>query len=113
MADEVLPDNAFVVRGGLNLPEQFENGSGVVIDEQGKLQRISVNSAPEKSVEELSQNIPNGRIGVTTVGDVRAAGGDVVPARTARNPDHCRLGGLDAEAASRLFTPTIANPNKP
>lgn len=113
MADQRLPDNALVVRGGLNLPEQFETGSGVVIDDQGKLQRVSVNCAAEKTVQELAQTIPNNRIGVTNVGDVRAAGGDVVMAHRTWNPYHCMLGGIDAQTASALFMPTVVNPNKP
>ena len=105
-----LPDDALVVRGGLNLPEQFETGSGVATDIQGNLQEVSVNCSPGKSVEELSQGLLHGKIGVTTVGDVRAAGGDVTAAPSPWNRNHCVLSGLDAQTASRLFQPTIANP---
>jgi len=62
-------------------------------------------------VEELAAAIPHGQIGVTTVGAIRAAGGDVV--RTSgRSPYHATLVGLSPEEASRLLTPTIANPAK-
>jgi hypothetical protein len=61
------------------------------------------------SVEELAAAIPHGQIGVTTVGAVRAAGGDVV--RTlGRSPHHATLIGLSPEEASYLLTPTIPNP---
>jgi hypothetical protein len=60
-------------------------------------------------VEQLASAIPHGQIGVTTVGKVRAAGGDVV--RTSgRSPNHATLTGLTPEEASRLLTPTVANP---
>lgn len=49
-----LPDDAIVVRGGLNLPISFIRGSGVQIGASGKLQGVSVNSALGLSVEELS-----------------------------------------------------------
>jgi hypothetical protein len=32
-----LPDDALVVRGGLNLPENFAEGSGVMVDSAGKV----------------------------------------------------------------------------
>jgi hypothetical protein len=59
----------------------------------------------------LAAAIPHGQVGVTTVGEIRAAGGDVV--RTpGRSPHHATLIGLSPEEASRLFTPTIPNPAK-
>jgi hypothetical protein len=44
----VLPDDALVVRGGMNLPENFEQGSGVSMDQDGKPDGVSVNSATER-----------------------------------------------------------------
>ena len=52
-----------------------------------------------------------GQVGVTTVGKVRALGGEVVPAPTQKNPNHATLGGLTPEQASSLFRPTVRNPN--
>jgi hypothetical protein len=105
-----LPDDAPVVRGVTNTAERFENGSGVTVDGSGNLNGVSVNSGAGKSVTELSEGIPNGQVGVSTVGDVRAAGGEVTPSPTRTNPFHCTLSGISAEVASALFTPTIANP---
>jgi hypothetical protein len=49
------------------------------------------------------------QVGVTTVGEVRAVGGDVL--RTSgRSPHHATLTGLTSEQASNLLTPTIKNP---
>ena len=111
-APKALPDSAQVCRGGTCESAKFETGSGVTIDESGKLQGVSVNSAPGASVKELSSTIPNNQVGVSTVGDVRAAGGSVVPSPTPKNPNHATLGGITPEKAQELFTPTVRNPNK-
>jgi hypothetical protein len=115
-----LPDDAVVVRGGQNLPENFAQGSGVTVDAGGKVQDVSVNAAPGLSVKELTApdaqtgypGIPHNQVGVTTVGKVRALGGDVVPSPRKRNPNHATLGGLTPEQASSLFRPTVKNPNR-
>lgn len=115
-----IPDDAFVVRGGQNLPENFANGSGVTIGSDGRLDGVSVNMGAEKSIEELTApnpangypGIPNNQVGVTTVGAIRSAGGDVRPAPRKRNPYHATLSGLMPKQASDLFRPTIPNPNR-
>lgn len=101
-----LPDNALVIRGGRNRPEDIERGTGT---HPSGISGISVECAPGKSVEELAAAVPHGQMGVTTVGKVRQAGGDVV--RTAgRSPNHATLSGLTPEQSNRLLTPTIPNP---
>ena len=85
-----------------------------------KLQDVSVNSAADKSVQELAApnletgypGLPHNQVGVTTVGQVRAAGGDIVPSPTEINPNHATLSGITPQQASALFTPTVKNPNK-
>ncbi len=117
---EPLPDDALVVRGGQNLLENFVNGSGVTVEAEGTLQGVSVNSAHGSTVEELTAPIPqsgypgilNNQVGVTTVGEVRKCGGDVVLSPTRTNPHHATLSGLTPEQASRLFRPTILNPTR-
>jgi hypothetical protein len=116
-----LPEDALVVRGGQNLAENFARGSGVTVGEVGTLQGVSVNCAPGASVQELTaQNpqtgypgIPNTQVGVTTVGAVRAAGGEVVPSPTRTNANHATLSGLTPQQASDLFRPTRPNPSRP
>jgi hypothetical protein len=61
------------------------------------------------SVEAAERGIPNKQIGVSTVGEVRGAGGTVVRAPTPNNPGHFLIGGLSADAMSGLFTPTNKN----
>ena len=63
-------------------------------------------------VKEASQGIKNNQIGVSTVGDVRGAGGTVTPEPTRSNPNHCVISGCSADVLSGLFTPTIRNPWK-
>ena len=107
-----LSDDAIAARGGLNNPENFTNGSGVTTDANGLLNGVSVNSANGASLGDLSQGIPNGQVGSTTVGAIRDAGGDVVPAPTDANPNHAIMSGIDANTASGLFQPTVPNPSR-
>ena len=61
---------------------------------------------------ELSQGIPHGKIGTTTVGEVRAVGGEVVASpKNKKNVNHATLSGITAEKASELMT-IIPNPAK-
>jgi hypothetical protein len=115
-----LPDDAVVVRGGLNLPENFAQGSGVEVGTTGQLQGVSVNAASGLSVAELTAANPktgypgilNNQVGVTTAGAIRALGGEVERSPTKTNPHHATLTGLTAEQASALFRPTIHNPSR-
>jgi hypothetical protein len=101
-----IPDEALVLRGGRNQPEDLRRGmrlhpSGVT--------GVSVECAESLSVEDLAAGIPHGQLGLTTVGAIRAAGGDVV--RTSgRSPYHATVIGLSPDDASRLLTPTVSNP---
>jgi hypothetical protein len=115
-----LPGDALVVRGGENLPESFAHGSGVTVDAGGKVQGVSVNAAPGRTVNELTApnpqtgypGIPHNQVGVTTVGQIRALGGVVDPSPRKKNPNHATLSGLTPEQASSLFRPTVNNPSR-
>ena len=100
-----LPDEATVVRGGTNTPQIIETGAKT--HPEGPT-GISVECGT-CSVKELSKNLPHNQIGVTTVGEVRAAGGDVIKTSGA-SPNHATLTGLSPEQASKLLTPTIKKP---
>ena len=110
--DAGLPDEALVVRGGVNAPERFANATGATFDETGKVYNASVNSAPGRSIAELAEMIPNKQIGVVDVGSIRAAGGSIQTAWREGNPYHCVMGGCTPEQFSELFTPTTKNPWK-
>jgi RHS repeat-associated protein len=108
-----LPDNTPVVRGGSNTPERFDGGSGVSSRLSDRhLDGISVNSSKGKSIEELSEGIPHNKVGVTTVGDVRKAGGDVVPSPTKNNPNHATMSIPDSKTASGVMITTKNPKNK-
>lgn len=106
-----LPDDALVCRGGTCQPDNFSGGSGVTTDSEGKLNGVSVNSAAGKTAKELTAGVRNNQVGVTTVGEVRKAGGDVVPSGRVGNETHATLKGISKETASKLFTPTQPNEN--
>lgn len=102
----MLPDHAWVVRGGLNRPEDIERGFGV---HPSGATGVSVESASGLTVADLAEGVPHRQIGVTTVGRVRSAGGDVV--RTSgRSSNHATLVGLSPARVSALLTPTVPNP---
>ena len=103
---ERIPDVALVVRGGRNLPEDVRRGTGT---HPCGVTGVSVECSEAVPLNELSETIPHGQIGTTTVAAIRAAGGDVV--RTSgRSPYHATLTGLTADEASRSLTPTFVNP---
>ena len=56
-----LPDHSLVVRGGLHLPSSFKRGSGVAVNEEGKLDDVSVNCDPDATLEQLTA--PNAALG--------------------------------------------------
>lgn len=104
-----IPDEALVIRGGLNRPESIEKG--IALHPKSGVTGISVECALVDSVEELAvaAALPHSQLGCTTVKKIRQAGGDVI--RTpGRNPSHATLVGLSCEAISALLTPTFPNP---
>jgi hypothetical protein len=102
-----LPDDALVVRGGQNTSAQLDKSFAA---HPAGVTGVSVESAAGLGVVDLAATIPHGRVGVTTVGRVRAAGGDVVPTPSHRSPNHATLTGLTPEQISGLLTPTVPNP---
>lgn len=107
-----LADDVPVVRGGSNTPSAFEGGSGVSSRVSDKsLDGISVNSNSGKSVKDLSKGIPHNKVGTTTVGDVRKAGGEVISSPTKNNPNHAKMSIPNAKNASELMK-VIKNPAK-
>jgi hypothetical protein len=101
-----IPDEALVIRGGRNLPDDIRRGTGT---HPSGITGISVECALGTSIKELAVAIPDGQLGHTTVGKIRQAGGDVI--RTSgRSPNHATLVGLAPEQISSLLTPTIPKP---
>jgi hypothetical protein len=79
VADDVLPNQAVVVRGGVASAQQLMNGCAEHIDHPG-IYGFSVQCDANASKEELARmgSFPNKKLSVTTVGRIRAAGHDVV-----------------------------------
>ena len=103
---EKIPDEALVVRGGANRPVDIQRG---IATHPNGVTGVSVQSAAGVHLAELAATIPHRQVGVTTVGEVRSLGGDVI--RTSgRSPYHATLTGLSPEQISYLLTPTIPNP---
>lgn len=103
-----IPDEALVVRGGRNRPEDIQRGTGT---HPSGVSGISVECGVGLSLAELAATIPHGQVGVTSVGEVRKLGGDVI--RTSgRSPNHATLTGLTPKEISNLLTPTVPNPSQ-
>jgi RHS repeat-associated protein len=107
-----LPDDALVCRGGACTADRFTNGAGVTSNPDGTLSGVSVNSSSGASAADLSASFPHSQVGVTTAGDVRAAGGTIYPTLLDTNPFHATIDGLTAEELEELFTPTVPNPSQ-
>jgi len=103
-----LPDNATVVRGGIVTPEKIVDGTGT---HPSGVTGFSVECGT-CSLKELATPLKNNQVGVTTVGDVRNAGGDVIKTSGA-SPNHATVTGLTPTDATKLLTPPIKNPAKP
>ena len=113
-ADEViLHDSDLVVRGGEccadNFAKSVELGNSTR-NADGTLNGVSVQSKPGGDLYELAQPFKNGQVGVTTVGDIKAAGGRIDRTNSPGNPNHCDICGLTPQQLENLFRPTITNP---
>ncbi|WP_082485956.1 MULTISPECIES: RHS repeat domain-containing protein [unclassified Acidovorax] len=112
-AAKVLEDSALVCRGGECKAENFVKGSGVKEAADGTLSGVSTQSKNGGSVAELAQPFKNNQIGITTVGDIRRAGGRVTADGNSKNPNHATVDGLTGQQLEKLFSPTRHNPVPP
>lgn len=103
-----IPDDALVIRGGKNQTQDIQRGTG---RHPAGVIGVSVECAENVPATELAQTIPHRQVGMTTVAEVRKAGGDVVRT-TGRSPYHATLTGLTPEQVSELLTPTFPNPGR-
>jgi RHS repeat-associated protein len=101
-----VPDSTIVCRGGACKADSFTIGSGVTTDAAEKLAGVATGIGD--SVTAASKNIPHKKVGVTTAGDIRAAGGKVVNDRG----NHANVSGVTAQQAEDLFENVVKNPNK-
>jgi hypothetical protein len=117
-AREVLPNEALVVRGGSANPCGANSVEGIAAGTDTHPSGVTgfpVESAPGKSINQLVQESPTtskyGQIGCCTVGQIREAGGDVVPTE-GQSPNHATVTGVTPQQANQLLTPIIPNPVK-
>jgi len=107
---EALPNEANVVRGGVAVSE-----NAIATHPTAGVTGASVESAPGKSIEQLAGESPivagYGKIRCCTVGDVRGAGGDVVPT-PGLSPNHATLTGLSASEINNVLQAPVPNPAK-
>ncbi len=103
---ETLHDSTLVCRGGTCSADRFESASGVLKGSDGSLSNISVTSRNGASEAELVNNLPGNysKYGVTTVGNIRSMGGDVV--KDLSSKFHSTINGLNSKQLESLFTPT-------
>jgi len=107
-----IADDALVVRGGAATPnggnsvEGIAAGTGV---HPSGVEGFSAEAQNGASLCDLCANVVQNQVGVTTAGQIRAAGGDVV-STSGRSPNHATVTGLSREAANKLLTPTQPNP---
>lgn len=113
VAHAAYADGDKVYRGGQCGAGNFTSGTGVTIDASGKLSNVSVYVAPGQSDAVATATVKNGKIGVSTIGKIKAAGGTVVASPNANSQYHATLSGITAATAETLFaTNLIPNPNK-
>jgi RHS repeat-associated protein len=109
-AAATLSSSALVCRGGTCQAANFAVGTGVNQSSTGALSGVSVQCRPGAALNELAQPFRHNQVGVTTVGDIQRAGGQIVLDGTTRNPNHATINGLTSLQLERLFTPTVLNP---
>jgi len=103
-----IPNDAWVVKGGKNVRiDTFEEPS------VGTLRGTSSGSEAGKTITELSRDISHNQVRVTTVGQVRAMGGDVLPTRrNPANPYHATVTGLTEGELNQILSELFPNPAK-
>lgn len=106
-----IPDSALVVRGG-GLANQVESSFAKNMAKSAAqgVDGFSVQcSGSCDNIEQLGQYLPNTNISAVTAGDVRAAGGNVMP--TPGRGYHATVIGLSPAQASQLPWTQYVNPN--
>jgi hypothetical protein len=104
-----LPNSALVARGG-NAANQSAARINAAIGPSRTpgVSGFSAQCNGGTCLSELGKFIPNKQLGVTTVGEIRAIGGDVIA--TPGFGNHVTVTGVTGEAVSPLFR-IVPNPN--
>ena len=103
-ASDSWPDATIVVRGGRRDVIHLAN----VMTRDGAW---SVVSEPGLSFRVLCASVRHGTVRRTTLGQVREAGGSLMPSHGSGAPSyHCNLAGLTATAFDAILSPEARNP---
>ncbi len=101
-----LADDALVVRGGAKItPESIVKGTGT---HPSGVTGFSAQCNGGACLTELGANVRHNQMGVTTVGQIRGAGGDVLV--TSGKGNHVTVTNLKPDDASALLSPSVPNP---
>ena len=114
-AAKSLPDDALVVRGGglaNQTPENINKAINKSISEGGRgfSVQCSAGCTNINQLGELSRHLPNKEVSVTTVGQVRALGGDLI--KTPGSGNHYSVINLDGFKASSIINKVYKNLNR-
>jgi hypothetical protein len=103
-----------VVKGGIGRQPPQGGWSIQTFKEAGvTVTGTTAHSEPGKTVEELALSTASSQIRVTSIGRIRAAGGDVIPTRrNAMQPYHVTITGLTLEQLDAVFDPPIPSPSE-
>ena len=108
-ATKGLPDNALVVRGGNEANQAAAKiNSAIGPSRTLGVEGFSAQCNGGTCLSTLAGVLKNKQVGVTTAGDIRKAGGDVIT--TPGFGNHVTVTNLSGEAASPLFK-VVKNPN--
>ena len=99
--DKNKTGSQYVVRGGENALDSVMRAG--ILGANGALYQVSAQSYPDVSPNILGSYLPNKKIGVSTLGQVEAAGGVVLYTPSVYNPYHVDINGLTAVQINVLF----------
>ena len=103
-----IPDSALVARGGAAANQTAQKIDAAIGDHPSGVTGFSAQCNGGTCLQDLGSAIPNKQLGVTTAGQIRALGGDVI--QTSGRGNHVTVTNLSGDAASSLFK-VEANPN--
>jgi hypothetical protein len=105
-------DSALVVRGGAEQALSPEGLAERIGTHPSGVTGWSTRARSALVSKSFCRYIPSNKVGVTTVGEIRAAGGDVIKT-TGRSPNHHTITDISPEELNGLFGTPVRNPVPP
>ena len=107
-SENTLGDDALVVRGGISDSKNLSDNQNK--DPRGHISANAADGLDLKTLATTPEPFKNGQISITTVGEIRGIGMDVIPDPTKKNPYHVSIVpknvpilSEEADALSNLF----------